>query len=307
MEWLNSFSGKEQAAIIAAIISAVVSIITVFLKGGIDWIREDRHLRYKLKKEYTFKQRMQIKESLAKSKTPLIKSAEELNYRLWDFSDHIDEKWHSMNNDQQIRDRYWGYYLKSFVYRLLCFFYWIDRAEKDIYDFDFSVADESDQVYVKYVKTLENFFCEKLLIRKLILDDSDFKHHFLKNNISIFLSYIQNSDNEILPYDQFIAKLESGYTDISYVIDYIKEIKNDKNDPKFNIIMSFHLFLMLFLNKYGLDYQYTDRVKFQDIIKKKYKDNIVIKNELLEFFERNKIQNEVEWIIKDLGLETKKK
>ncbi len=307
MEWLKSFSDNAQSAIIAGIISAVVSITIFILKGCWDWFQEKYMLRYKLKKEYTFNQKMKIKEGLAKSKTPLIKAAEELNYRLWDFSDHIDKEWHSKNNDEEIRTKTYGYYLKSFVYRLLCFFYWIDRAEKDIYDFDFSVADESDQVYVKYVKTLENFFCEKLLIRKLIPNDSDFKHHFLKNNISIFLSYIQNSDNEILPYDQFITKLESGYDDISYVIYYIQEIKNDKNDPKYNIIMSFHLFLMLFLNKYGLDYQYTDREKFHDIIKNKYKDNIVIKNELLEFFERNKIQNEVEWIIKDLGLETKKK
>lgn len=212
-----------------------------------------------------------------------------------------------MNNDQQIRDRGWGYYLKSFVYRLLSFFYWIDKAEKDIYDFDFSVADESDQVYVKYVKTLENFFCEKLLIKEMIADNpDDSRHHFYKNQLNIFVSYVQDNGN-LLSFDQFINKLESGFTKISRVISYIKEIKNDKNDPKYNIIMSFHLFLMLFLNKYGLDYQFTDRNKFHDIVKNKYYDKIVIKNELLEFFEQNKIQKEVKWIIEDLGLETKRK
>jgi hypothetical protein len=301
MEWLNSFSDKEQAAIIAAIISAVVSIITVFLKGGIDWIREDRHLRYKLKKEYTFKQKMQIKESLAKSKTPLIKAAEDLNYRLNDFIDHIDEGWHS-NTNEEIQTKNYGYYLKSFVYRLLSFFYWIEKAENDIYNFDFSVADKSDQVYLKYVKTMENFFCEKHLIKELIDNDpNNSKHHFYKNVINIYVSYMQK-DGKLLSFDQFSSKEE--YDPILSVFHYIREIRNDKNDPKYNIIMSFHLFLMLFLNKYGLDYQYTDRNKYHDIVTS-YKDKIVIKNELEEFFEQNKILDEVKWIREELGLKTK--
>lgn len=304
MEWLNSFSDKEQAAIIAAIISAVVSIITVFLKGVIDWIREDRHLRYKLKKEYTFNQRMHIKESLAKSKTPLIKAAEDLNNRLIDFIDHIDEGWH-FNTDEEIQKKDYGYYLRSFVYRLLSFFYWIEKAENDIYNFDFSVADKSDQVYVKYVKTMENFFCEKRLIRKLIPDDSDFSHHFLKNVLGTYVSYIQNN-GELLSFDQFCSKVENDFRPIESVFYYVREIKNDKNDPKYNIIMSFHLFLMLFLNKYGLDYQYTARNKYHDIVTS-YKDKLVIKNELKEFFEQNKILDEVKWIIRELGLKTNRK
>lgn len=307
MEWLKSFGDNAQAAIIAGIISVVVSITMFILKGCWDWFQEKYMLRYKLKKEYTFKQKMQIKESLAKSKTPLIKAAEELNYRLWDFSVNIDKEWHSMNNDQQIRDRYWGYYLKSFVYRLFSFFYWIDKAENDIYNFDFSVADKSDQVYVKYVKTMENFFCEKLLIKEMIADNpDDSSHHFYKNELNIFISYMQDNGN-LLSFDQFITKLESGFTEISRVISYIKEIQNDKNDPKYNIIMSFHLFLMLFLNKYGLDYQFTNRNKFHDIVKNKYYDKIVIKTNLLEFFERNKILDEVKWIIEELGLKTNRK
>lgn len=300
MEWFNSLSVGVQAALISAFVSIGLYILGVL----VNWLQGKYMLRYKLKKEYTFNQKMNIKEGLAKSKTPLIKAAEELNYRLIDFIDHIDEGWH-FNTDKEIQTKNYGYYLKSFVYRLLSFFYWIDKAENDIYNFDFSVADKSDQVYVKYVKTMENFFCEKRLIRKLIPDDSDFSHHFLKNVLGTYVSYIQNN-SELLSFDQFCSKVENDFEPIRSVFYYVREIKNDKNDPKYNIIMSFHLFLMLFLNKYGLDYQYTDRNKFHDIVKK-YKDKIVIKNELKEFFEQNKILDEVKWIIEELGLKTNRK
>ena len=261
MEWFNKLGVGVQAAII----SAAVSIFLYILGLLFNWLREKYMLSYKLKKEYTFNQKMHIKESLAKSKTPLIKAAEDLNFRLWNFSDNIDKKQHYRNNNE-IKDPNDSYYLKSFVYRLLSFFYWIGKAENDIYDFDFSLADKSDQVYVKYVKTMENFFCEKLLIRELITNNpDDSSHHFYKNSLSIYISYIQD-DGKLLSYDQFISKVENDFKPILPVFDYIRVIQNDKMDPKYNIIMSFHLFLMLFLNKYELDYQKTDRNKFHEIV-----------------------------------------
>ena len=297
MEW---FKGLEVEAL-AAIISAAVSIILYILGALFNWFRERYMLSYKLKKEYTFNQKMHIKESLAKSKTPLIKAAEYLNYRLLNFSVNIDKNWH-YNNYENIKKRSHCYYLKSFVYRLLSFFYWIDKAENDIYDFDFSLADKSDQVYVKYVKTMENFFCDKLLIDNLIAyNPKDSRHHFFKNELSHFISYMENN-GRLLTFDQFTSKVENDFSPIVSVFYYIRNIHNDKNDPKYNIIMSFHLFLMLFLNKYGLDYQKTDRKKYHDIVENNYKNKIVIKQELLSFLEQNKILKEMKWIREELEI-----
>lgn len=75
-----------------AIISAITSIAICLTPLIINFIREKYIIGYKLRKEYTFKQRMGIKEKLASSKTPLIRSAEELNYRLWNLSQNIDKR-----------------------------------------------------------------------------------------------------------------------------------------------------------------------------------------------------------------------
>ena len=86
------------------------------------------------------------------------------------------------------------------------------------------------------------------------------------------------------------------------MFSYIREIQNNEDDPKYNIIISFHLFLMLFLNKYGLDYQKTDRKKFLGIVENKYKDKIKIKQDLLSFLEQNKILKEMKWIREELEI-----
>lgn len=300
MEWLNSFSDKEQAAIIAAIISAVVSIITVFLKGVIDWIREDRHLRYKLKKEYTFNQRMQIKESLAKSKTPLIQASEELNSRLKNFSKNIDKNWHDISEDEWAKPD--AYYLVSFVYRLLAFFYWLEKAESDIYSFDFSVAAKEEKVYLKYVQSLRNFFYDSdLLYPEFHIKYFKKDYPFFKNYINKYVSYMKSPDGSLISYEQFEKKIAENHEMIKPVFGYISKIRKESSNQEYNIIISFHLFLLLFLNKYGLDYHYTSREKFRTLITERYND-LKIRKGLMNFFERNKIVDEVKWIVTDLSL-----
>jgi len=213
-------------------------------------------LGYKLRKEYTFKQRMGIKEKIASSKTPLIRSAEELNSRLWNLSKNIDNRWHNCN-ELDIKQHGKCYYIKSFVYRFLCFLYWIDRAEDDIYNFDFSVAAKEEKEYLKYIKILKHFFCESELLRDLGYDYSKDEAHFYKDNIKIYVNYIKNGDS-VISYRAFIKKIETDYAEIQTVVGFIRKTISDESNYQYNIIKSFHLFLMLFLNKYGLDYHYTD-------------------------------------------------
>lgn len=288
---------KLDSALQSTIISAVTSVAICFIPYIFNFFREKYMLGYKLRKEYTFKQRMGIKEKLASSKTPLIRSAEELNYRLWNLSKNIDNRWHNCN-ELDIKQHGKCYYIKSFVYRFLCFLYWIDRAEDDIYNFDFSVAAKEEKEYLKYIKILKHFFCESELLRDLGYDYSKDEAHFYKDNIKIYVNYIKNVDS-VISYRAFIKKIETDYAEIQTVVDFIRKTISDESNYQYNIIKSFHLFLMLFLNKYGLDYHYTDRSKYKKLIQDKY-HNIAIKPALVKYFARNKAIKEAKWMIKYL-------
>lgn len=296
---ISNLYNNLDVAIIAAIISAIVSVLIAVFGRIIDWLREKNMLNYKLNREYSFKQMMGIKEKLSGSKTPLIKAAEDLNHRLWNFAGNIDKEWHICNRNDWANPN-GCYYIKSFTYRFLVFFYWLDKAENDIYCFDFSQASKSEKDYLKFIKTLKFFFCDGKLLRSLNYDVSAQRSHFFVDNIKEYISYIK-SDTGVIGFEEFKPKMEKEPELILPMIHYITDIRKDGDNCNYNVIICFHLFLMLFLNKYGLDYQYTDRNKFRNLIRQKYND-IRIKKDLYEFLVRNKIQKQAKWIIKDLEL-----
>lgn len=106
-EWFCQLSSELQCTIISATISSTICVIPLIVNS----IREKYMLGYKLRKEYTFKQRIGIKEKLASSKTPLVRSAEEFNYRLWNLSQNIDKRWHNCEKSD-IKQHAKCYYIK---------------------------------------------------------------------------------------------------------------------------------------------------------------------------------------------------
>ncbi len=284
----------------AAAISAITAIAVLILTGIVRYFYTRYSLNYKLKKEYNFEQKKNIKVNLARSKTPLIKAAEELNYRLWNLSKNIDKGWINVEKSD------WGeekrYYLRSTVYRFLNFMFWTLEAEKSIYSFDFSQADKSDKLYLKYIKVLKHFFCETDILKELKYDSSHDSNHFFKDNLNRYACYLVGQKGGVINFMEFERKFaESGFTDIETVLHYFARVKNEPDNLNYNVIRAFHLFLMLFLNKYGLDYHYTDRDKFRSLINNAY-STIQIKRGLYEFLKRNKLEKEARWIIKDLRL-----
>jgi len=283
--------------ITVALISAGTTIFLFILTGIGRFFYTRYSLNYKLKKEYNFEQRKSIKVNLARSKTPLIKAAEELNYRLWNLSDNINEGW--LNVDKANWTETKRYYLRSTVYRFLTFIFWTLEAERSIYSFDFSQADKSDTLYLKYIKVLKHFFCAPELLKELGYDPSHPTNHFYKDDLQRYACYIKDGRGGVINFMEFERKFQAEHKDIEQVIRYMTKIDNTSGNLNYNVVRGFHLFLMLFLNKYGLDYHYTQHKKYRGLIHGKY-SSITIKKGLYEFFERNKVMDEAKWIIKDL-------
>jgi len=294
LDWFKGLPTEMQSAII----SASVTIILFVIGGLAKFIYEKHSLNYKMKREYYFEQRKKIKEILSKSKTPLIKSAEELNYRLWNLTSHIDERWHNVKEENWKEKE--KYYLRSSTYRLISFFFWTLKAEESIYSFDLKQADKQDALYLKYIKTLKHFFCERELLDELGYPVGSCSNHFYKDDLVKYCSYIQEN-NGTIDFKTFEEKFQKNYESIRDVVVYITNIESDPSNLNYNALKAFHLFLMLFLNKYGLDYHFTDKNKLIGLMQGKYKD-IKIKRGLYSFLERNKVLTESKLIIDSLNL-----
>ena len=84
---------------------------------------------------------------------PLLNSAEELNYRMWNFNKNIGEGYHRIDKDAWFHTN--QYYLNSFIYRFLVFINYCIQTEEGILSMDSTVADKEDIIFLNYVKTFK--------------------------------------------------------------------------------------------------------------------------------------------------------
>lgn len=291
---------KQPKEIQGIIISVTVPFITFLLGGLAKWLYDRYSLKFKMKTEYYFVQKVKIKKKLSAQKTPLIKAAEDLNYRLWNLSENIGKGWHNKEEEEwQIGDKY---YLKSTVYRLLVFFYYTLKAEHSIYNFDLSLADNSDKKYLKYIKTLKHFFCEAILLKDLNYDSSKCTNHFYKDDLAKFVNYLKE-EKRIITYQEFSAKFHNNYSEIKPVIQYVTGINPQAGNLNYNVVMAFHLFIILFLNEYGLDFHHTSRRKMLQLTQRY--SSLKIKKGFYDFLERNKMLKEANWIVENMSLQNR--
>jgi len=270
---------------VAILIAGVTSIVSVILGALLKLLFDNLSVNHKVRFEYSFSQRTNIKALLSKSKTPLIKACEELNFRLWNLRSNIDQHWHNIPRAEWRHES--RYYLRSFVYRILIFWYWLHKSEESIYSFDFSMADRNDRKYLKNIKTLKHFFCERELLVELNYGANGTGHHFYKDDIPRYISYIERNGS-VISYIEFEDAFKNDYGQIEDVVRFVNCIRNNRRNLNYNVVMCFHLFLMRFLNSYGLDFHKTNYFKFREITNY-YRPKIKIQKALRKFLHRNKV------------------
>ena len=293
MNW-QELDIKIQAAIISAFTS-----VTVIVIGWVFKFFYDRYsLTHKLKKEYLFEQKKKIKEEISKTKIPLLNAAEEFNYRMWNFNKNISECYHQIEENKWFKTE--QYYLNSFVYRFLTFMHYCIKTDEETLSIDSTVADNDDILFLKYVKTFRNIFCDIRILEELGYTIKDESNHFFRNNLKGLSSWVQ-TDGNLKEFDDFKIKLKYNYSDLRKVIEYFSNIENDDKDKSLNVLRCAHLIIIQFLNSFGHSYQQTSKSKF-NLLLSSYCDQIHIKKGFKNFINESKLDSEMKHIIKKLKI-----
>jgi len=272
IDFFKSLTPQIQAAIIAACIALLTTILSFITKS---WI-EKKVLINKLESENKYEQQKNLKVLLAKNKMRLLNSAEALNHRLWNFMENHSEPW--------LKTR--GNYYNSFVYRFITFFAYIRQIEKELIYIDSTFAGKADLEFIKFLRTFPQLFCDVKLFQGENYDKSKAVDHFFRNNFENFCdSFI--CQNEIITYSNFIDEVEKYEHENQKLFDYFDSISIDESRFRFDLIKTFHLTIIAFLNTYGYDFQQTTLKQINEVVElprksrlyKNYKD-ILVRNKL---------------------------
>lgn len=271
--------------VIAAIIAALTSLFTLFLLKP---FVEKRFLKFKLNEEHKYDQRKRIKDVLAKNKTQLINSAEQLNHRLWNFRENYSENWHSVSGDYFNQN---NYYFNSFIYRILAFYAWLRVIDKQMIYLDTTIASKDDLNFIKYLQVFPQIMCDSSLFKGFEFDQNSSKDHFFRNDFEDITLILVNGDT-VAQYSDYFDSLSDSEEQYTRLCLFIDGLSPDEKRLRFDRLQLLHLAILAFLNKYGYDFQYTEKEKVKSILDKPRKSKLLKNYSTL--IERAKLQDEKE-------------
>ncbi|EKN5127009.1 hypothetical protein DYG66_05325 [Yersinia enterocolitica] len=241
-------------SVMAALVSALVTVSLFLIKGVCTPLWNKYFHVYKIKVEHNYEQKKKIKEAISKYKMPLLDSAESLNHRLWNFSVNCNKGWHNFNSNELLSDKY---YLQTFCYRFLAFYAWCLKFERELIYIDVTLSDKNDLYFIKYIKTMQNIFCDASMLNDTGYDNEHDIDHFFKDDLTSMVEKMF-SPTGVITFSEFRSKNEVDY---AKVCNFISTITQNKSCNKWNLINCFHFILMAFLSRYGYDYQRTGLFK----------------------------------------------
>jgi|SRR6185436_16214136 len=251
IELLNS--PQAIAAIVAAITSLVTLLLTLLTKNFV----EKRLLLFKLNTEHKFEQRKNIKAVLAANKSHLLKACENLNHRLFNFSNPDTFRWLEIKGDYQE----YHYYFHSFTYRILAVYAWMHKIENELIHLDTTIATKDDLEFIKFIRFYGRIFSDTDFFEGYTYDYDSQKDHIYKNNLDELYQFVMK-EKEVISFNDFVKKLpeltNSPLLHFYRLLDGVNLTENRLRWQWFQILKMLNL---AFLNSYGYDYQQTSDTK----------------------------------------------
>lgn len=267
--WFTSLDVQIQSALISATVTVIVLFITYILRSF--W---EKHFHlFKLESEHIYEQRKQIKQILSKNKIHLLNASDAFNHRLWNFSVNYQEKWHCLENYQNVEQE--NYFI-SFVYRFTAFFAWIRKLGKEMVFLDTTIASDKDLILIKYLQVFQQIMCDVQLLEGLDYDKNFATDHFFNNNFEEMSELLIDND-DIISFSRFKENIDDYKNKLLPIFDFINAISPNEHRYRWDKIKILHLTILSFLNTYGYDYQHTKKSKFITALSN-FSNEIIITN-----------------------------
>lgn len=256
-------------AIVSVIVSTVVSAsIALFVKKY--------ETRDKLNAEYTHDQRKKIRELTGKYHGRLLRAAVSLNHRIWNLYSNEANGW--LNADGKYRTNC-GYYIISFAHRFLHVASLIRLFEKDAVFLDTRYSKKDDFVFMHYLDFITWGITDVALFDNVPYDPTLQKDHFFSDRIRAY-SDLCWQNNDFISHEQFTDKIKKE-NDFDTVLRFFDGLKHDENRLRWDRIVTIHLIVVSFINKFGYPPQRTTENQIELILSKLV--NVQIINNLLKW------------------------
>jgi hypothetical protein len=238
------------AAVISAVVSAVVSLLLKTIET-----------RDKLAAEYEYEQRKKIKELIGRYHGRLVHAANSLNCRMWNLYNNEGKGW--LDADGRYNSNC-GYYMVSFVHRVLNVCALIRQFEKEAIFLDARIAKKEDFVFMNYLDAIHWVMTDVALFKELEYDSTLQKDHFFADRLRSY-SDMCWMDGDIISQEDLTSKIKTDRS-LDGFISFFDNLKKEEPRLRWDRLVALHLLLLCFLNRFGYKTQRSSKRAFSVVI-----------------------------------------
>ncbi len=258
--WLNQFSPQVQAAIIAAVVGLLTGLVGPAAKHWLDrW-----SLRHRLRTEHEYSERKKLRELISRFHGRVLEAAESLNHRLWNLQENQDKGWLDLGGNYEEAGGF--YYFRTTVHRLLALLIHLKQFQEEAIFIDARIAEKTDLLFLKYAKALEWVLTDVALFSGLPYDPYHSTDHLFKGHIRVACEVCTEASAP-LSLGEFENCLRSGkyMQELIPVYEFLDGLANDGR-LRWDRVVTFHLVLCAFINTFGYSMQRTSEPQLQQLL-----------------------------------------
>lgn len=257
--WLDQFSPQAQAAIIAAI----VGLITGFVGPAVKHLWDRWSLRHRLRTEHEYSERKKLRELISKYHGRVLESAESLNHRLWNLQKNQGKGWLKLNGKYEEAAQH--YYFRTTIHRMLTFLGQLKEFQDEAIYIDARIAEKTDVLFLMYAKALEWTLTDVALFDGLQYDPNNATDHIFKGHIWVACEACvrENTKFSLLEFENRLARKEL-VEELRPLYRFFDGLSAD-GSLRWDRMVAFHLLLCSFINTYGYPVQRTTTCQIDEI------------------------------------------
>lgn len=262
-----AFLGLGSAETSTAVIAVVVAAATALATSPIKYAFDTRLQRAKAKLDYEFAERAKLRGKIGSYHGSLLETAVSLNYRLGQIYRKRDKHWLDVNGDYTKR---WPrhHFFNSTVYRFMAFVAVANHFEREAIYIDSRIADDTDRLFLYYIKALRWTLTDTQLFDGLEYGD-DPTDHFYTDHLRRMCAGIWKTNGEgLVDLRAFEDHLASDH-ELDEVLKFFDGLDpDDESRPRWDRLVAFQLVLMAFIDDFGYEIHRNEEGWFEAVARR---------------------------------------
>ena len=231
-------------ALVVAVTSAGIAFLTTILAAPLRMGVERNLHAHRLRAEYDYEQRRELRNLIGRYHGRLLEAAEQLHFRCLNIYAHDPEGWLENRG---------GFYFRTTCYRLTHLVALAHAFEREAFYIDGRIAEPTDLDFVRFVKAFLWALADTSLFERLPYNPSRSEDHFFFDQLRLLGETFYPRDRESMTIREFDATLNEHHNPFEEMEQFVLGLKRGEDRLRWDRLVVLHLLLIAFRNTVGYE------------------------------------------------------